>query len=76
MIIYSEKTNKQYETEEECLAAEREYAEQIKAARAKEQICRDELRKARREYLETREKYVNLLREYGDIRENFSIKIF
>ena len=76
MIIYSEKTNKQYETEEECLASEREYAEWVKAAKAKEHLRRDELRKARQEYLDAREKYVNFLREYGDIRETFSVKIF
>lgn len=76
MIIYSEKTNKQYETEEECLADEREYAEWVKAAKAKEHLCRDKLRKARQEYLDAREKYVNLLNEYGDIRETFSVKIF
>lgn len=76
MIIYSEKTNKQYETEEECLAAEREYAEQIKAERAKEHLRYDELRKARQEYLDARKKYVNLLNEYRDTGENFSVKIF
>lgn len=75
MIIYSEKTNKQYETEEECLADEREYAERIRAERAKEHLRRDELRKARQVYLDARKKYINLLNEYGDTG-NFSIKIF
>lgn len=76
MIIFSEKTNKQYATEEECLAAEKEYMEQIKAEKAKEHLRRNELKKARQEYLDAREKYVNLLREYGDFGENFSVKIF
>jgi hypothetical protein len=76
MIIFSEKTNKQYATEEECLAAEKEYMEQIKAEKAKEHLRRNELKKVRQEYLDAREKYVNLLREYGDLGENFSVKIF
>lgn len=76
MIIFSEKTNKQYATEEECLAAEKEYMEQVETKKAKERQRRTELKKARQEYLDAREKYVNLLREYGDFGENFSVKIF
>ena len=55
MKIYSEKTNKEYATVEDCLAAEKEYDDAIAAKKAEEEKALAEA-KAKREELATARK--------------------
>lgn len=71
MRIYSEKTNKEYRTVEECLSAEKAYDEEI-ARREAEKTKLNETRAARNEEIEKAcEKAINAQNEYYSLVKKY-----
>jgi hypothetical protein len=76
MKIYSEKTNKEYKTVEDCLKAEKEFDEALEAEKAKKQKLSEEkkaraveveeawkaVREANKKYVDLKNKFIN---DYG-----------
>lgn len=68
MYIYSEKTNKKYDSVEACVEAEKAYEEQQKAE--KERLASERAVRAK-EVEDAYQKAVNARKEYDAVLENF-----
>lgn len=72
MYIFSEKTNKKYETVAECIAAEKEYDDEMaKQKKEKEELAR--VKKTRHEeVVESYKKAVAAIDEYESLAEKYA----
>lgn len=76
MIIYSELTGKQYNSVDECLAAEDSLKKQIEKEEELKRAKEEELEEAYEEAIEACERYMELAGiDYKDLDDGFKIKI-
>ena len=77
MKIFSEKTNKEYKTVEDCLKAEKEFDEALALEKAKKQKLAEDkkawkaVREANKKYVELKNKFIN---DYGAFHMTFKDK--
>lgn len=82
MKFYSEKTNKYYDTEKECLSAEKDYEEKLAAEKAKKEELSNarktranEVEEAYKQAIDAQNKYRKLLSSFCKDYGNFHMTI-
>lgn len=71
MYIYSEKTNKKYDSVEACVEAEKAYDEQLERARLEKEKLTSERAARAKEVEDAYQKAVNARKEYDAVLEKF-----